>query len=783
MSRTCYHCGDEIIGKVIKQDDKEFCCTGCRSVYNLLSENNLGTFYDLEKEPGLKPKEANPHMYAFLDVESIRKKYILYEDEETAMVTLFLPHIHCSSCIYLLENLEKLNDGVISCQVKFAQKKASISFKKNEISLSELALLLDKIGYPPKFGDEKELKAKINKSFLYKLGLAGFAFGSIMLWTVPEYLGIETDNPEYRWLPSLLSFIVSLPVIFYSANEYFISAYKAIRSRSLNLDVPISIGIVALYTQSCYHIFNNDGPGYMDSFAGFVFFLLIGKWFQNKTYESLSFDRDYSSYFPIAVTRISGNKEEIVEIDKISVGDSILLRNEEIIPCDSTLISNDCTIDYSFVTGESQPIHKKKGDFIYAGGKVVGSKSIVKAEKETDRSHITQMWNESSTKTEEKDSTDKVSFYFLVGLLIIAGGSAISWYIIDPNRVLSIVVAVLIVACPCALALSRPFTFGSIMRQLGRKKLYLKNTGVVQKMTEIDTLVLDKTGTLTASSFDSVEFDGDTLTNAEIQEIVSITSNSTHPLSRSITKKLVRENRISEFEEPSSYTEIKGKGIEALINGKTIQLGSKELFPELGLPEEAETTVHLGINGKYKGKYKFNSNFRENIWSTLDTLSKHFEIHILSGDNNKDEDLINQNTSAVSTIVFNQKPQDKLDYIKKLQSKGKNVAMVGDGLNDSGALSAANIGIAVSEDMFNFTPNSDAIIAGEALSNLDKHFSLARYSQRVLSICYGFSIIYNLIGLSFAISGNLTPLIAAILMPISSISIVFLSTLLTRVKN
>ncbi|MFZ9029576.1 MAG: heavy metal translocating P-type ATPase metal-binding domain-containing protein [Crocinitomicaceae bacterium] len=292
MSQSCFHCGDEIIGKVILQDEKSFCCTGCRSVYNLLRDNQLDTFYELEKEPGLKPKEANPHLYAFLDVDSIRKNYIKYEDDDTAMVTLFLPHIHCSSCIYLLENLDKLNDGVISCQVMFSQKKASISFRKDKIALSELALLLDKIGYPPKFGDELELKAKINKQFLYKLGLAGFAFGSIMLWTVPEYLGIEQDSPEFRWLPSLLSFLVSIPVILYSANEYFISAFKAIRSRSLNLDVPISIGIVALYAQSCYHIFTNDGPGYMDSFAGFVFFLLIGKWFQNKTYESLAFYRD-----------------------------------------------------------------------------------------------------------------------------------------------------------------------------------------------------------------------------------------------------------------------------------------------------------------------------------------------------------------------------------------------------------------------------------------------------------------------------------------------------------
>lgn len=781
MSQSCFHCGDEIIGKVILQDEKSFCCTGCRSVYNLLRDNQLDTFYELEKEPGLKPKEANPHLYAFLDVESIRKNYIKYEDEGTAMVTLFLPHIHCSSCIYLLENLDKLNDGIISCQVMFSQKKASISFRKDKIALSELALLLDKIGYPPKFGDERELKAKINKQFLYKLGLAGFAFGSIMLWTVPEYLGIEQDSPEFRWLPSLLTFLVSIPVILYSANEYFISAFKAIRSRSLNLDVPISIGIVALYAQSCFHIFTNDGPGYMDSFAGFVFFLLIGKWFQNKTYESLAFDRDYTSYFPIAVTRISGESEQIIELDKIEVGDRILLRNEEIIPCDSTLLTEECTIDYSFVTGESQPIKKQKGDFIFAGGKIVGTKTIVMSEKKTDRSHITQMWNDASNSDKKLDSADQVSKYFLAGLLFVAGGAAITWALIDPSRTLSIVVAVLIVACPCALALSRPFTYGSIMRQLGKKSLYLKNSDVVRKLTEIDIIVLDKTGTLTANSFDSVEYVGEALNTKEKQLLVSVTSNSTHPLSRSITKTMVRENRINEFLDTTSFEEIKGKGIRATIGDTEVILGSSELTDVK--VNENETVVHLKINGAYKGKFVFASNFRKNIWTCLDSLSKAYELHVLSGDNPKDAKVIQEQSGSISKMIFNQKPQDKLNYIRELQSTGKKVAMIGDGLNDSGALSAADVGIAVSEDMFNFTPNSDAIIAGNALSKLDELLSISLHSQTVLRVCYTFSILYNIIGLTFAISGNLTPLIAAILMPISSISIVFISTLLSRTKN
>src|SRR5690606_35980073 len=209
---------------------------------------------------------------------------------------------------------------------------ASILFDHRKLSLEKLALLLEKIGYSPNFSAQKDIKRKKDLSYLYKLGVAGFAFGSIMLWTFPEYLGVSEDNLVFRNFTSYLSFAISLPVLFYSASEYLISAFRALRYRSINIDVPISIGILALYLQSCYSIFTNNGPGYMDSFAAFIFFLLIGKWFQSKTYDTLAFERDYSSYFPVAVTRIRTNTIEIIGIDQLEIGDQIRIRNEEVIP-------------------------------------------------------------------------------------------------------------------------------------------------------------------------------------------------------------------------------------------------------------------------------------------------------------------------------------------------------------------------------------------------------------------------------------------------------------------
>jgi len=608
--KDCYHCGDELIGKGNSLDDKLFCCNGCLTVYQLLKDNNLGTFYTLENKAGSKPTDINQHKYAFLEVDSIRAKFIDFEDDQTARVTLFLPQIHCSSCIYLLENISKIEPAIQVCQVNFAKREASIAFDYTKISLAQLALLLDRIGYAPNFGNRNEAERKQDKTYIYKLGIAGFAFGSIMLWSFPEYLGIENDNPEFRNFTSYLSFFVSIPVLLYSASDYFISAYKALRFKSLNLDVPITIGIIALYLQSSYSIFVGNGPGYMDSFSGFIFFLLIGKWFQNKTYKTLSFERDYTSYFPVAVTRITDNKEEIVEIEALKVQDKILVRNEEVIPCDSVLLSESARIDYSFVTGESNPILKFKVDFNYAGGKLLGQRIELTVEKESKRSHLTQLWND--VKSEKKTSTtfkyqDRLSFYFLIIILIIATISSIGWAFVDPSRITQIIVSILIVACPCALALSAPFTFGNVMRLLGRKGLYLKNTTVIEKLNSVTDIVFDKTGTLTTGTTHHVEYLGNELNSDQLEAINCLVNSSTHPLSRAIVS-FLRNQKVASLCEILDFEERTGKGISGKIGNYSIKIGSAA-FTGQKTVDPNETATYISINVYITGKFVFNYEF------------------------------------------------------------------------------------------------------------------------------------------------------------------------------
>ncbi|AUS07330.1 heavy metal translocating P-type ATPase [Pseudotamlana carrageenivorans] len=781
--KTCFHCGLDASEASITFDNKSFCCNGCKTVYEIFSENDLTSYYDLQQAPGATPKDVEGK-YNFLDNAKIVENLLEFNDDNTQIVNLYVPHIHCSSCIWVLENLNKLNPAVSSSMVNFGKKTVRITYNAHKVSLKNLVQLLSRIGYEPfiSLDDYAVGQKNVDRSLIYKLGVAGFAFGNIMFLSFPEYFQVEEFWLEqfkhlFRWL----MFAFSLPVVFYSAQDYFISAYKGLKSRILNIDVPIALGAAVLSIRSTAEIILDLGTGFFDSLAGLIFFLLLGKFFQQKTYSFLSFERDYKSYFPIGITKISADGEESsIQVYDIEKGDRLLIRNEELIPVDSILIKGKARIDYSFVTGESEAVSKKSGDKLYAGGKQVEGSIEIEVLKSVEQSYLTQLWSNDVFNKNKEDAfttlTNAISKRFTIAILSIAFIATAYWLLTDSSKALNVFTAVLIIACPCAIALAAPFTLGNMLRIFGRKKFYAKNASVIEQLAQINTIIFDKTGTITANKETAITYEGSQLSNAEEDFLKSTLRNSNHPLSRSLYT-LLKENHIVPIE---NYEEHIGEGIEAHYNQNFMKIGSA---PFVGLASEVKnlnTEVHISTNNTYKGKFTFYNRYRQGLSKLFNQLKPTYDLVILSGDNAGEKENLTKLLPAKTKLLFNQKPEDKLEYIKHHQNSGATVLMVGDGLNDAGALAQSDVGIAISENVNVFSPACDAILDASNFNSLYDFIKASKSAITIIKWSFILSLVYNSIGLYFAVSGQLAPVIAAILMPLSSISIVVFTTISTN---
>lgn len=773
---SCFHCGQEIDRERIFFDEKIFCCNGCKSVYEILNTNSLSNFYALNRQSGIRPDDASTG-FDYLDSPEIFEKIADFSEGDTTLITFKIPVMHCSSCIWLLESLHTLNPNIRYTQVNFTRKTLQVSFNHKELKLSELAQFLTNLGYKPVINLETAEKKEENfdKSLLIKFAIAGFAFGNGMFFSFPEYaqevlgtsdIWMEKYKHLFRWL----MFVLSTPVIFYSASDYFKAAWFSLKNKRIDINVPMALGIFVLYARSVYEVITDYGAGYFDTLCGLTFFMLLGKIFQKKTYSSLSYDRDYKSFYPIAVTKIeTGGKQENILLSNLKIGDRIMVRNQEIIPVDSILIQGEGNIDNSFITGESATIPKKAGDKIYAGGKQIGSVLELEVIKNVDQSYLTQLWNKEAFQKHETGMdtlTNRVSRYFTLTILGITLLAAIYWARVDMEKMFQVVSAILIIACPCALALSTPFTLGHIMRIMGRNKFYVKDTLTIEKLSKIDALVFDKTGTITHSKRTQIDFKGEEISEFDLKNIKTLLKNSNHPLSKSVYEFLPTED---EFFPVQDFQEVSGKGYSAMVRSHRYSIGSAKFVGEQ--PTQMETAVYVKKDTQLLGKFVFKNEYRANISQMFSQL-KEYSLYILSGDNNSEEKILREKAPHLAGLSFDQSPEDKLNFIQKLQEKGNKVAMLGDGLNDAGALKQSNIGIAIADDTNSFTPSSDVIMNGDMLPRLHHILALSKDAMVIIKIMIGISFLYNIVGVSLAILGKMSPLVAAILMPISSITVV-----------
>lgn len=774
----CYHCGDTCTSTQLFVGDKYFCCQGCKLVYELLNENDLCTYYNLNQHPGSQQlQQKRKNKFAYLDKEEVASQLVSFDDGHQCHTTFSVPQIHCSSCLWLLERLETIQQGVLSARVNFATKEVFVIFNKQETNLREVVETMAAIGYEPYLSMRTAGNVpQKNYSRLTQIAIAGFCFANIMMLSLPEYFSAfgylqEKTGTAFRYI----GFVLALPVFFYCSQEFFANAYSSIKTKYLNIDASVALAILLTFFRSLYNLFILDGSTYFDSMSGIVFFMLIGRWAQDRTQQSLVFDRDYKSFFPLSVNVKRNNIVEPVLIGAVKEKDIIEVYDQEIIPAHAVLSKGKAVIDYSFVTGESLPKHIEPGSLIYAGGKQLGERIELMVIKKSDQGYLTNLWNkEGKQQSNNNQFLHRASNYFTIVVFILTISSALYWFAKgQPNTMWNALTTTLIVACPCALLLASTFTNGNVMRILSRSGLFLKNADVINDMAKITHIVFDKTGTITLNKHFKISYKGKALIENETKLIASLLKHSTHPLSKSIFEHLKTTSLIS----VESFANKPGKGIEGWVDDKHIKIGSKEFVQSeiISISDAIVSQVYIWIDGIVYGVFELQNIYRPGLKNMLQQIRSHFKLSILSGDNAAELKRLSQMTGSDTEIRFNQSPENKYDYINQLQRNGASVLMAGDGLNDAGALRKSNVGIAIMEGSNSFTPAADGIISAPAFIQLNTMLSFAKNTRRIISISFIASILYNFIGLFFALQGLLAPVIAAILMPASTITIILIT--------
>lgn len=776
-SLTCCHCGTYAGNDPVLSKGQVFCCEGCRTVFDILDQNQLCEYYQIDKNAAISQKSRTETGWTLEELNLMMQEFVLHEDEDTATVLLHIPSMHCSSCIWLLEKLGDIDKGILFSRADFIKKSLRIRLSKNITNFGQVVILLKKLGYEPSlFPENDNLSEKAaNKKTLLKLGVAGFCAGNIMMFSFPAYFGLN-DSDGFTGLFGAINILLSLPLVLYSAGEYLQAAKNWIRYRNLSVKVPLAIGISALWLRSIYEVAAEVGPGYFDSLAGLVFFLLIGSWLQNRAFDSIRFGEKASRFFPlVAKTIVDGN---IVpkKVSELLPGDRIRVKYGEVVPADGILLFSDAVIQYAFATGESTPQEKVAGEFIMGGGKNAGESFEMEVTQPFNSSRIAGIWNTES-QNDNRDTTPKyekvISAYFIGVTIIVALSALIFWLPSNQPRAWFAFTAVLMVACPCALALAPPFTFNTIAGYFARKGLYLRKPEVVGTLGETELIVLDKTGTLTDTESMNVTVP-DTFSAEDLKLLKTICGQSNHPYSKAIYIALpdVGEYKVEAFLNKP------GKGTQCFVNGHRLRLGLKSWVDE-------QNKVTFASNGKYiwfsiddflQAPVLLADSFRSDLFNTLSGLKQQgIELFLASGDESHNASGFKSQFGGVFTdIRFELSPLQKSAFIDELRKANQGrVLMVGDGINDAAALKEGDAGMVVAENTGDFFPEASSIILHSAFYRIPDFIRLAKKANRIVKEAFIVSLIYNVAALSLAFTGAMSPVIAAILMPSSSVALMF----------
>ncbi len=782
----CYHCGEVVTAGLnfrlnIHDETRDFCCQGCLSVAQMIMNQGLDSYYQYRTELADKP-EAIEHgvleMYDDPDILNSVSEVAIQPQQR--VIQLNAPQIHCSACAWLIERQLSDLEGVESVLVNVSIKSIKICWNQQSIGLSQLLKRLWQLGYQAEpYQADKVLVQfeREQKSWFRRLGLAGLGMMQVMMYAVALYIGAFNDiNPEYRDFLRWASFAIATPVLVYGGWPFHRNAWLALKNTRLSMDVPISLALWLAYLASLLAMYQQTSEVYFDSVTMFVFFLLVGRYLEFRTRQQV-IDKLYrrAPDMPLWVSVINQDGSFSKKaLTKIKCDETIEIGAGATVPLDGTLLESHASINQALMNGEFLPVDKKQGETVFAGSQTTDQPVRLKVSQLTNNSYwnkLLKLQQEALTsKPQQTKLADNVARYFVLTILLVALAVGGSWWLVDPSKAVWVVIAVLVVSCPCALSLATPVAETCAALSLNHRNILLKDTQVLSKLAHVTDIVFDKTGTLTAGALKvaAVHLQSSNCTEAQVLTIIAaLERRSSHPIAKAfIAYDDPRLQVTSAIQHPYA-------GVEASVDGQHFIFGQPELincFIDGASFQGDSDYLYLASEDKVIAQVLLEDPLRPQALQACQNLSDK-TLHILSGDP----------SSAVSNLAHQlgidcyrnaQRPEDKVAYVTNLQQQGKKVVVVGDGLNDAPVIGQADISIAMAAAADITKNGADVILQTENLTDINRLIDKARFSQGVIKQNLFWAFMYNLSMLPLAASGLLPPYLAAIGMSLSSIVVV-----------
>jgi len=762
---------------MIEDEGKYFCCKGCQGVYHLLREDGLDSFYKKKGSVKLTPVKERTRDLAKFDLEGFHKKYVTKDSDGFNEVSLIIEHIHCAACVWLNEKILHQTDGIIEASINYTDHKAKIVWDPQKIKLSQIIEKIQAIGYDayaydPKVAEEKILKQR--KEYYIRLAVAIFTSMNIMWLAIAKYFGFFSGmEKDVKFVISFAEFVLATPTLFYSGWVFYRGAYYGLKNKVVGMDMLVASGASLIYLYSIYVLFSGIGETYFDSVVMIITFILVGKYLEVLSKKGVSDSLDsLRTDIPEDVTILVDGKEKTITALEVQIGDKIIIKPGDLAVVDGVVQSGEGSIDESNLTGESQPVLKSKGDTIISGTTSIDSTLVYEATKNFENStlnSLTTLLEESQNKKPQiQETATKLSRYFSVTILSIAFATFLGWYLygVGFEKSFIIAVSVIIIACPCALALATPVATLVGLSAAYKKGVLFKEARHIETIAKTKVLLLDKTGTITygkpqvVEAMEFKEFDKRVL-NRMLQS-------SKHPISQGVAQYL-NSDEVVELEE---FSAIEAKGLKAKYKGKTYVGGSANYLKELGyrIDKEYERSHFIfGCDGELLAEYQLEDQIKEGVKESLQKIATLGLKPVMVTGDNKKVALAVAKEVGIKECYYEQTPQDKAKVVERF---GGGVLMVGDGVNDSLALSYADIACVMGSGADVSIKVSDVILLHDNMKNLVDAIMIGKTTYGFIKQNLALSLIYNALTIPLAIAGFIIPLVAAASMSLSSLIVV-----------